>query len=373
MISSLTLKNFKCFRNLAVDLKPLTLLAGLNGTGKSSVIQSLLLLRQSHMSGDLGLGRFLLGGELADLGTGGDLLFEDAELDEIGIGLSWPAASGTNVPRFDFVFLYDKKNDRLKLDVRPSRETLKRQPFLGRCAYVQADRLGPRKTLPLAESRARDADMGARGEYVFNVLLEHGMTYLPTDDPRIRPGFPTHVLGQVDAWLQEISPGSHLKIEEIRRADAALGAFTFDRSGDVATRPFRATNVGFGLSYALPVIVALLVTPPEGLVLLENPEAHVHPRGQTRLGQLAARTARAGVQVILESHSDHVMNGVRIDIREGILSPTDAVFHYFSRAGSESVVSSPQLDSDGRLSDWPDGFFDQHDENLAELLAPKHA
>jgi predicted ATPase len=184
-------------------------------------------------------------------------------------------------------------------------------------------------------------------------------------------GFGLSLLDQVDGWLQEISPGSHLTIEAIRRGDSALAGFAFDRPGDVKTRAFRATNVGFGLSYALPVIVALLSAPKGALVLLENPEAHMHPRGQTRLGQLAARAAAAGVQVIIETHSDHVMDGARIDIRDGRLEPSAAAFHYFERHGAESSVISPAINADGRLNTWPVGFFDQHDENLAHLLAPK--
>jgi predicted ATPase len=97
----------------------------------------------------------------------------------------------------------------------------------------------------------------------------------------------------------------------------------------------------------------------------------MHPRGQTRLGQLAARAAAAGVQVIVETHSDHFMDGVRIDVREGILKPEDAAFHYFERARDAVLATSPSIDADGRLDSWPDGFFDQHDENVVQLLAPK--
>ena len=114
----------------------------------------------------------------------------------------------------------------------------------------------------------------------------------------------------------------------------------------------------------LPVILALL-SPPGTLCLIENPEAHLHPRGQTKLAELAARAAKAGVQVFAETHSDHFIDGVRIAVRDGLITPGDAEFHYFEREGNMTVVTSIQVDADGRLSRWPSGFFDQYDDNLA--------
>jgi predicted ATPase len=246
-------------------------------------------------------------------------------------------------------------------------------PFGKSFHYIFAERFGPRKMLPMSETHVRAKNLGSHGEYVLHFLHEFGKTIeLPEKDLRLSAVAGTSRLlwQQVDAWLQEISPGSHLQFDLVRRADSVLTGFTFDRPGDVPTRSFRATNVGFGLSYVLPVIVALLAAPVGALVLLENPEAHMHPRGQTRLGQLAARAAAAGVQVILETHSDHVMDGVRIEVREGRVKAEKTAFHYFERDGARASVVSPLLTSDGRLDQWPPGFFDQHDDNLAQLLAP---
>ena len=121
----------------------------------------------------------------------------------------------------------------------------------------------------------------------------------------------------------------------------------------------------------LPVIVALLSAKKGGLVLLENPEAHLHPKGQTRLGELVALTTAAGAQVFVETHSDHFMDGIRLAVRDKIVTPKSVAFHYFAQDGNASKVNSPQIDEDGRLSEWPSGFFDQHEENLSRLLAPK--
>lgn len=380
MISSLALENFKCFRELDLPLRPFNLLAGLNGMGKSSVIQSLLVLRQSFLSKAFFERRLDLAGELADLGTGQDVLLDGAAEDLIMIGLEWSGSGTTHSPAL-FQFAYDRTADRLKfvnqsehlwIDEASPITNGNYQPFVGDFQYLCAERLGPRKFLPLAESHARRRDLGSRGEYVLHFLLEYGSELMGKDDPRIIHDAGGQALRQqVEAWLQDVSPGAMLGMEPVRAADSVIGSFSFKRSGDVPTMALRPTNVGFGLSYALPVIVALLASRSGALVLLENPEAHMHPRGQTRLGQLAARAAAAGVQVIAETHSDHFMDGVRIDIREGILKPINAAFHYFERDGAEARVISPEIDEDGILSDWPTGFFDQRDENLVRLLAPK--
>lgn len=374
MLSGLQLTHFKCFDNLKLDCTSLNLLCGLNGMGKSSVIQAMLVLRQSFDTGELLAGRLVLGGGRTDLGTGLDVLFEDAAHDVVGFLLQ-----STKIARaFQLAFVYSREAEQLNVLPETAAEASTyvpaewhdEPPFGGRLVYVNAERVGPRKSYPLSEMLARRGDFGTRGEYAWNYLSRHRDDLLPIDDPRCVARGQRRLIDAVDHWLQNVCPGAHLELEEVMAADAVLAGFTFDRPGDVATRPYRATNVGFGLSYVLPVILALL-SPSGTLCLIENPEAHLHPRGQTKLAELAARAASSGIQVFVETHSDHFIDGVRIAVRDGLIPPEETAFHYFERDGGKTVVSSPRIDADGRLSRWPAGFFDQHEENLARLLAPK--
>jgi len=358
-------------------------LAGLNSMGKSSVIQSLLLLRQSRQSGALAAGRLDLSGDYLELGTGIDVLSDGAEKDEIGIAIQNEDAGNNYL--WPLVFSYDRDGDRLEMtentlfDVSgvnaPQFEPndLNFLPFEGDFHYISADRFGPKKTSPLSESRVQSRDFGIRGEYVLHFILSHGTDLLAEGDPRAVGTETLSMSSVTDMWLQDISPGSHLSIAMIREADAAIPSFQFNRPGDVATRAFRPSNVGFGLSYVLPVIVSLVAARPYSLVMIENPEAHLHPKGQTRLGQLAVRAAAAGVQVIIETHSDHFMDGARIEIRNKTLSPSRAVFHYFQKTDGEATAVTPSIDSEGRLSDWPSGFFDQHRQNTSALIKPQRS
>ena len=377
MLRKIKLVNFKCFENLELICTPLTLLCGLNGMGKSSVLQALLVLRQSFAAGELQEGRLVLSGEQADLGTGQDLLYEYAETDTdiVELELYRDDVSTPFKVAFDYSVASDQLQSRAITDRKKSSLVMLGQwgkvpPLGGGLAYISAERIGPRKFYSLSETFARLGYLGARGEYALNYLLARQKETLSSNDPRCSGLGELGVLQVVDLWLQKISPNVHLELDTIKEADAILSGFSFYRPGDVPTRRYRAMNAGFGLSYTLPVLTALL-SPPGTLCLIENPEAHLHPQGQTRLADLAVRASLAGVQVIAETHSDHFIDGVRIAVRDGLIPPDQTAIHYFERDGVKTVVSSPQVDAEGRLSSWPAGFFDQHEENLARLLAPK--
>ena len=353
-----------------MDCSPLTLLCGLNGMGKSSIIQSLLILRQSinqeqtHMPCKL-----VLSGPYADLGTGEDVFFEDATTDTGSFEL---ITEGKEVYSFKF-----KRLDYVKyFKITRNQENAKRAkgwkeipPIGGLMHYVSAERIGPRNLHSLIRHDSIDRDLGARNErslaYLYGKIREKSV--LSDDDPRAKDINSKFLPAVVNYWLDAISPGAHLELKPIYDADGLVARFFFDIPGNVRTKEYRAINVGFGLSYTLPVIISLLS--PEGtLCLIENPEAHLHPSGQTKLAKLAVAAAKAGVQVLIETHSDHFMDGVRIAVHDGEISPDQVAIHYFERNQGKSGITTPKLDRDGRLSFWPTGFFDQHEENLIKLL-----
>ena len=370
MIDRLHLRNFKCFEDEYVNLGGITLLAGLNGTGKSSVIQALLVLRQSGVVGDDSPSEYAgwgvrWQGSLVDVGSFRDVLHEGAADDTVGLKVSFDSTSCVEV------------NVR---GINPEGHITEAQGFHGESEsslyrwsmfYLGADRLGPQKALPFFDQEHRaGTPLGAKGEHVLWFLGTRGGERVA--ETLCHPGEPTKTLAaQTNAWLKFISPGADLKSTQIPRIDLAFAGFTFARHADVSTRPFRAANVGFGLSYALPLVVSLLAARNDDLVIIENPEAHLHPGGQTKLAELAARAAAAGAQVILETHSDHVLDGVRLAVREAVVRPDQVIIHYFERDGIKARITTPEVDRDGRLDSWPAGFFDQQDRNLARLIAPR--
>jgi predicted ATPase len=103
---------------------------------------------------------------------------------------------------------------------------------------------------------------------------------------------------------------------------------------------------------------------------LENPEAHLHPKGQSAIGELLALTADDGVQVLVESHSDHLLNGIRMAVKQEKIKPEDVALRYFLRRDGDqcSMFECPQVDARGRIDHWPDGFFDEWERSLMELV-----
>jgi predicted ATPase len=99
--------------------------------------------------------------------------------------------------------------------------------------------------------------------------------------------------------------------------------------------------------------------------MIENPEAHLHPLGQSRIGYFLAQAAAAGIQIIIETHSDHVLNGIRRAVRHKAIQAENVALHFFESAGK---LVTPQIFPDGGIMPWPDGFFDQTEKDLMELF-----
>jgi predicted ATPase len=132
----------------------------------------------------------------------------------------------------------------------------------------------------------------------------------------------------------------------------------------------RPSNIGYGMTYAFPILVGGLIAPSGSTFIIDSPEAHLHPAAQAAMGRFLAKISASGVQILIETHSDHVMDGVRIAVRDGLLSNNSASFHYFDRTDDGIKITSPKIDSEGKLSEWPRGFFDQHRKNAAKLIRP---
>ena len=371
MIDNLTLLNFKAFQHLDLGFAPLTLLSGVNSVGKSTVLQALGLLRQSYLNGGLEEG-FLLNDEYVQLGSGQDVLHEDYDSTLGGPVLGISIAEGPR--RISWTASYDADADVLpfRASVETPGDLLERMgPFSSHFQYLRADRSGPIVLHPRSAKLAqREGFLGCEGQYTVNYLREHGDEELDNTavlHPRAASG---QLLDQVNAWLGEISPGINAQTESISGTDLIRLDFGyFGTAGLSSTNRYRPTNVGFGLSYVLPVITALLAAPDGAMIILENPEAHLHPHGQSVIGRLVSLVAREECRVLVETHSDHLLNGIRLAVKDELLESDRVALHYFSRdVSGVSRVESPALEPSGRLTSWPVGFFDEAEVSLSRLL-----
>ncbi|QKV92105.1 DUF3696 domain-containing protein [Streptomyces sp. NA02950] len=396
MIDRLALTNFKAFQQVDLPLGPLTLLTGLNSSGKSSVLQALALLHQSYAAGDLDWagqmaeviaqgGRapahdsgLLLNGELVRLGTGRDVLHEDFTGDDPEIMLA--VSEGPH--RYCWYVRYEAEQNLLPLSdvaLPLTSESVAARPagdaavipnyFTAGFQYLHADRISPAEFYPRDHQVAIGRRfLGVRGEHTVNFLRQHARDEVPAGPLRHPRAQSSLLLAQAAAWMGELCPGVDIRADAIANTDSVRLSYGFGEGALTSTQRRRPTNVGFGLTYALPIVVACLTARPGSLVLLENPEAHLHPQGQTRMAKLAAAAAAQGAQLIVETHSDHVLNGVRLSVKEGLLAPDQAVLHYFRGDGTGVDVISPHIDRDGMLDQWPEGFFDELENTLEKLL-----
>jgi predicted ATPase len=166
--------------------------------------------------------------------------------------------------------------------------------------------------------------------------------------------------------MSNIFPGFQFAVTPIPGTDLA----TLGLANKGNPELIRPQNTGFGLSYTLPIFVACLAAKQGGLVLIENPEAHLHPAAQSRFASFLAKVVSSGVQVILETHSDHIINGVRKAVRSGeSIHRKDVLIHFFRQVETDTQpkLTSLEVDQNGNLSDWPKGFFDQLDDDFEVL------
>jgi predicted ATPase len=374
MITRIDLAFFKCFELLKLPLTELTLLSGANASGKSSLLQALVLLHQTIREHEWST-RLMLNGNTLRLGTVLDVVDKihgrhvfTIAIEADGHEYRWSFSGDRSEMSMDVV---DMEIDGKKMDSLPRLKCLLPETChskatdmaerLRTMTYITAERIGPREFYPL-EDRQIALVVGPAGEHAVSILHSR------REDP-VQPGLeikdtPPTLLRQVEAWMQIFFPGCGLVVEQIPR----MNAVTLGLRTSPDTDFHRPVHVGFGVTQVLPIVVAALSADPGNLLLVENPEVHLHPAGQALMGNFLAQVAGAGVQVMLETHSDHILNGIRRAVRAEQLSPSQVTLHFF-RPRSEhdpeaAQIISPQLDAAGNVDVWPDGFFDQFDKDM---------
>lgn len=335
MINSLTLKSFKSFFYRELDLNNLTILTGLNSSGKSTIIQSLQIFEKAFKNEK----------NLLLEGHGTEIDFKNKTSKE-------PIELGIEINEKEY-----------SIDFPNNQKTFESNLF-PKVWHVSANRFGPQLSIPISNDTQSKNMIGKNGENVLQ-CIEYYDTINPISLDKIikHPDASSFtLLENVRTWLKVISPNVNFDYKVFENMDTSHA--TYDG--------FRATNVGFGLSYILPVITTLLASTLENnknnLVIIENPEAHLHPKGQTELAKLICLCANLGCQVIVETHSDHIFTGIRLFIKENHFAEK-ALIHWFELDENRNTdVTTIFIDKDGRVDNWPKGFFDQFELNHSKLI-----
>lgn len=358
LLESLDLQNFKCYEALELPCSALTILTGYNSAGKSTALQALLLLAQGLRNPRE---KWLpLNGDLVGLGSADEVLRHGACEPSFSLGVG----GGNERIRWTFGC--------------PNARTSNGAVPLAALEYQRGENRAvssvqePNGMLPSVEHGRSPLASAIRGAVYVGVSREASSApswYMKcadqeVDATRCHPESRARtVRAQVDAWLNELFPGAKAKAERIAPDVPIEVSF-----GPGKSSPWASTkNVGFGLSYAFPMLVALLTRGQGSIVVVDSAEGHLHPRAQSAVGRLLAQMAGAGLQIFVETHSDHLLNGVRLAVRDGLVKPDEVMLHFFGQDGVVGRVTTLEVDRNGAVSDWPEGFFDQAENDLALL------
>ncbi len=370
MISEIRLSNFKRFQDLKLGAADLTILTGANGAGKTSIIHSLLLARQMTLHPERNHVEFN-GVETLELGSAAEVIHRDAGNESAAIELT-DSRGDCNLWSFHAADIGGTQALNAIIDERPGAIDGALARPAPRFSYLCAERLGPRDVLGASAVAVDELDVGPRGEFVAQVLAQF-------DRARVSPGRVERssndsrfgdLRHQTESWMTKIV--GPVRIEAERFPNTSVTRLLFKKPG-LASEWTRAPNSGFGISYALPIVVAALRAESEGLLIVENPEAHLHPAGQSRIGGFLSQVAADGVQVFVETHSDHVLNGIRLAVASGDspIRPEQVLIHYLHSDDDGPIHQTMELRSNGQLSAWPAGFFDQSQIDLGGLAAAR--
>jgi predicted ATPase len=354
LIQSLKITGFKGFsEETDIPFANLTVLAGANSVGKSSVIQALLLSRMTmgdgsrHLVGKIALNnKYLLSlGNTRQIANKKPLNFSFDVEGNLPFSLSYAANVDSNF-----------------LQATSLTDTFENTLAMPNFHYLNAERIGPR---PLHENTVSELpNTGFQGEFTIQLLVD-GLDF----DTESAKNFHkvTNLSGisldnlteQANLWMEFVIPNVNIsanRLDEINRSVAKFNTHT-------------PPNVGFGISYVLPIIVGGLIAEKGSMFIVENPEAHLHPFGQSRIGQFLAMVAASGVQVLVETHSEHVVNGMRVAAASNIINKDDFLINFLSKDETTDKISvkAIKVNDFGDFSDFPNGFFDQAAQDLLKL------
>lgn len=374
MLSFITLRNFKCFKELRMRLAPLTLVSGVNGAGKSTAIQALLMLRQTVVDNNYDAqAEVVINGSLVETGTFSDLLYSEAKSSEITIEIERDQQS---VLSFNSLGETSRQGFSLKstcsnnLDEEKAHSSLFADDFV----YLYADRMHPCMDYSRDGKKPLAGRLGDRyGSNTAFRLMDSLNRNEKLPIPQLKHPFADteYVIENVSRWVSHIMGHDVIvNAQELNGPDRVKVEYVVNTPNGI-TQTMSPVNMPFGHSYILPIVLSVMTAPMGSLIIIENPESHLHPSAQTRMGLFLSLAAHNGVQVIIETHSDHLMNGIRLaSITDGNIEPHEAEICYFSLESdgfthhSSRVVINP----DGSMDSWPSGFFDEWELSLNRLF-----
>ena len=383
MIKEIAVKNFKLFREKVVfgELKPINLLTGVNGRGKSSFLQLLLIPKQTILS-DLQTKDLLLDGEYVRLGSSMDVKNVEARREET-VDFTYKEADKVahlyyNIDEakkqiLSFASVQLKEGEQVTaIDISSFNELCVRHGYsFDNIQYISAERIAPQLYYPVTE---RERYIGAKGEYTVSLINTHKNDSVSEEYLELlidlfpelnREELSSNLVDQIEFWMSKMFKKTTIQTQFVDEANVVT--LKISTSQHINDR-FKPTNVGFGYTYILPIVVAGLTAKSGDIIVVENPEAHLHPSAQAMIGRFLAVISKLGVQLFVESHSEHILNSFRVCIKLGHLRSNDLNVLFFED-DNPHYFRKVEIDHNGRIEEWPRYFYDQEEQDLDILTS----
>jgi len=415
MLKEIRIKNFKSLRDTGVlEIKPITILVGPNSSGKSSLIQFLLMIKQTAESRDyrnplifdgtcikLESYRNIIWKNNTNLNLEFEFSFEEGILEQfptfanVKYHVVFYGKKGrvSGIHSFKFV---DRKEGKVILTIRWGKEIEK--PIIEECSFsddikkalsehLTFLKFHPFFVLPIPDFEKDEKPIAnaITSMYFFDNYFSRGICYLgPLRE------FPQRYYSISGTTLEDIGFKGERAVEVlIGRKDIVNGVRKwvkkFDLAQDVTVKSLRERtlaeiilkdpsllfnvnlyDVGFGVSQILPIIVEGFYAPDGSILLIEQPEIHLHPKLQADMGDLLIEITKAKKKLIVETHSEHLLLRIQRRIAEGILNVEDVAIYYFNLTTEGTQITKMKIDETGRIENWPEGFFE---EDIKESIA----
>jgi len=349
MLKQLKIKDLKSIENANLKLAPLTILTGANSSGKSTAIQALMLLIKNSGSANRysmeELLRYLDNFSAIRNKKTNARIIKIAAIDTDGIEHSLDITADGVTTNTRLPYQFEAIHDAVETD------------FL----YLNANRLGAEDLVAISQNRK----VGDSGQYLFSHFNKIKGNPLPDNLAKFDG---SKTLGfQLSQWLTEIT-GSEIELKTETIGDRVKVSFRVtDIDSEVS--PF---NLGAGISYIAKVLIVCLMAKQGDLIVVENPEVQLHPKSQSLLGKFLSFISSNGIQLIVETHSEHLINRVRLDVSNEDIDNDDVVIHY--KNSTAHSFNTLLLDINGHFVDeneirqsFPKGFFDASVDALLSL------
>jgi predicted ATPase len=335
MINHLKIKQFKCIDAEEFSFQNLTILTGLNSAGKSSVIQSILLM--SHYFGQ----KKFLSENIISFAINSNMY---VNAKEFSITLN-EACLTKNI---------DETNQQGSLPNFTNEQDI---------FHIDANRLGPEE-LALYSSENK---IGKHGEFIFSYYEQHKNKAI--EKSLVKSESSDTLQSNIDYWLSYILDEKvELNTERVTSSHVKV-TYKFN----LLATAMSPESLGAGTSYVVKVLIVCLLAKPGNILLIENPEIHLHPKAQAKLGEFFAFVASHGVQVVVETHCENLINRVTYEVYDNRIMNDDCIIYY--KENSQEPFQKIAIDKSGHfinhedneIINFPTGFFDSTLEELLKI------